>query len=254
MDEKILLKSNRYDIKKFRKISLLIGISLAILWILSGTLFAFIKNYDDIVNEELEYYDEQYNIYLEHVKRYGASDYYHYNWCWTCELIREYPTKSSYIIDGFFFQPFLMTKANYFIILGIIIFVFIIIPLIMYFALRSYRLIITDKRVYGTAAFGKRVDLPLDSISAISQISFLKGVCVSTSSGKIKFIVLKNFAEIYGVLSQLLLTRQENKTTNSQQNDILNIPDLLLKYKKLLDDGLINQEEYDKKKTELLNK
>lgn len=122
----------------------------------------------------------------------------------------------------------------------------------MYFALHSYQLIVTDKRVYGKTTFGKQVDLPLDSVSAISKNNFLKGVSISTSSGRIKFLVLKNSNDIYDMLTQLLLNRQENKAPNISQNNSLDIPELLLKYKKLLDEGIITQEEYETKKSNLL--
>lgn len=61
-------------------------------------------------------------------------------------------------------------------------------------------------------------------------------------------MLLRNYHSIYSSIIQLLIDRQNSQTSPTD------IPDLILKYKKLLDDGLINQEEYDKKKTELLNK
>lgn len=250
MEEKILIQSRNYDIKKLRKIFLIIGIGVTIIWLLIGSFFPLLYNLDD-VKEECEYYEEMYSTYLEHVEKYGTPHNF-VSRCEACKFIRTYHSKSSYIIEGFFFQPFKLTQYDYFIILGIILILFIIIPLILYFALHSYQLIVTDKRVYGKTTFGKRIDLPLDSISAISKMNFLKGVSVSTSSGRIKFLVLKNSNEIYDMLSQLLLERQSNKTTNTPQNDSFDIPELLLKYKKLLDEGIITQEEYDNKKRDLL--
>lgn len=257
MEEKILIQSQAYNIKKLRKIFLIIGIGFAVIWLLIGSLFAILHNLDDI-KEECEYYEECYITYSEHLEKYGSSIRTHaytvgrWGRCYDCMLILEYPTKSSYIIDEFFFQPFELEKTIYFIILGIILVLFIIIPLILYFALHSYQLIVTDKKVYGKTTFGKQVDLPLDSISAISKNNFLKGVSISTSSGRIKFLVLKNSNDIYDMLTQLLLNRQENKAPNISQNNSLDIPELLLKYKKLLDEGIITQEEYETKKSDLL--
>ena len=62
--------------------------------------------------------------------------------------------------------------------------------ILFYLAFRKSELVITDKRVYGKAIFGKRVDLPLDKVSAVGT-SFLKGIDVGTSSGRIKFNLLK---------------------------------------------------------------
>lgn len=115
------------------------------------------------------------------------------------------------------------------------------------------QLTVTTKRVYGVTAFGKRVDLPIDSISAVGTSSF-NGVSVTTSSGAIKFVLLTNNAEIHRVVSTLLINRQSKTVsgipvdwTSSRSN-----ADELKKYKDLWDNGVITQEEFDKKKQQLL--
>jgi hypothetical protein len=50
----------------------------------------------------------------------------------------------------------------------------------------SMEIVVTDKRVYGRAAFGIRVDLPIDNISAVA-ISFMHGITVTASSREISF-------------------------------------------------------------------
>ena len=70
-----------------------------------------------------------------------------------------------------------------------------IVCVIFYFWMGLCKIIVTDKRVYGKAAFGKQVDLPIDSISAVGTISLFKGVSVATSSGVIKFYIGK---KLYG--------------------------------------------------------
>lgn len=47
--------------------------------------------------------------------------------------------------------------------------------LLVLFMLAKVELAITDKRVYGCASFGRRVELPLDSVTAIGT-SFMKGM------------------------------------------------------------------------------
>ena len=123
--------------------------------------------------------------------------------------------------------------------------------------MRSYSLTITDKRVYGKTAFGKRVDLPLDSVSSVGT-SALKGVAVGTSSGKIKFKLIKNQSEIHDVISKLLAERQKvektaTETTVNQTIVETSSADEIKKYKDLLDSGIITQEEFDEKKKQLLN-
>lgn len=109
-------------------------------------------------------------------------------------------------------------------------------------------IVVTNKRVYGVVRFGKRVDLPIDLISAVGTCMF-KGIIVSSSSGKIGFLLINNRDEIHRTISELLIERQEKK-------EVLNVSksnaDELKKYKELLDSGVITQEEFDAKKKQLL--
>lgn len=72
---------------------------------------------------------------------------------------------------------------------------------------RSY-MVVTSKRVYGVTAWGKRVDLPLDSVTAIST-GLWKTVSVSTPSGKVSFSAVKNRDAIFQTLSNLIIERQQ---------------------------------------------
>ncbi len=131
--------------------------------------------------------------------------------------------------------------------------VFIALALIVYLSYSKMELTVTDKRVYGRATFGKRVDLPFDSISAVGT-SMMKGIVVTSASGSIKFKFIKNSDEIHSAISKLLVERQgkeEPKTTIKQevpQSDA----DEIKKFKNLLDNGTITQEEFDAKKKQLL--
>lgn len=129
-----------------------------------------------------------------------------------------------------------------------------LIPLLFFIVTRN-ELIVTDKRIYGKTVFGRRVDLPLDSITAVAlTMSLLKGISVSTSSGRITFYFLENSEDFHKVISDLIINRQSLnsekvfKTQTPQSN-----ADELKKYKDLLDSGVITQEEFDKKKQQLLD-
>ena len=128
-----------------------------------------------------------------------------------------------------------------------------LICLLIYAWMHSYELIVTDKRVYGKTAFGRRVDLPVDSVSAIGS-RWLKGIAVATASGKIDFLMIKNCDEIHKCVSNLLIDRQRKTTDNtvSKQEAPQSSADELKKYKELLDGGVITQEEFDAKKKQLL--
>jgi hypothetical protein len=138
---------------------------------------------------------------------------------------------------------------------AIAVVVTLIIGFVFYHATNKITLTITDKRVYGTALFGKRVDLPFDMISAVGT-SIFKGIAVATSSGTIKFAFMENRDSLHDEISKQLVIRQSQ---NSNKGDTVikqEIPqsnaDELKKYKDLLDMGVITQEEFDAKKKQLL--
>lgn len=123
---------------------------------------------------------------------------------------------------------------------------FLFLNIMIYNSLYKVDIIVTNKRVYGKTMFGKRVDLPLDSISAVG-LSFLYGIDVGTSSGRIHFKNIENNNEVFSKISELLNARQKAKVKSFNSN----IEDLK-GYKELLDTGIITQEEFEIKKKELL--
>ena len=125
----------------------------------------------------------------------------------------------------------------------------VVLGVILFFYVNNCEICVTDKRVYGKAAFGVRVDIPLDSISAVGTIGWLKGISVASSSGSIKFLYIANAIELHSQLSKLIINRQNSKTTDFSNNSNA---DELKKFKDLLDSGIITQEEFDAKKKELL--
>ncbi len=124
---------------------------------------------------------------------------------------------------------------------------------IIFFSLTKIAITVTDKRVYGNSTWGRRVDLPLDSISAVA-LSALKGIAVATSSGTIKFKAIENNEEVHKTISDLLIERQGKAKTEAtiKQEIYQSDADELVKFKELLDKGIITQEEYEAKKKQLL--
>ena len=125
---------------------------------------------------------------------------------------------------------------------------------IVWLATAGCEIVVTDKRIYGKVAFGKRVDLPLDSVSAVATTAFTQGVSVSTSSGRITFLFLSQKEKIASTIRNLLIDRQQKPvaaTTIKQEIPQSNAEELR-KYKELLDLGVITQDEFDAKKKQLL--
>ncbi len=148
-------------------------------------------------------------------------------------------------------------KYTFLAVADIALFVVSVCLLIFAFAIQKTEITVTDKRVYGITTFGKRVDLPFDSISAVG-ISAFKGIAIGTSSGRIVFKGIGNRDEIHNAISNLLIERQKKANvvaapiTTIKQEIPQSNADELKKYKELLESGIITQEEFDKKKKELL--
>lgn len=139
-------------------------------------------------------------------------------------------------------------------VLDICFFVVSLCLLLFAIAIQKTEITVSNKRVYGSTTFGKRVDLPLDSISAVG-ISAFNGIAIGTSSGRIMFKGIGNRDEIHDAISKLLVERQHNEkvvTTSIKQEISQSNADELKKFKELLDSGVITQEEFDAKKKELL--
>ena len=141
--------------------------------------------------------------------------------------------------------------ANY--VLYPLIIVLALIGFIIYKRWSKVQITVTDKRVYGVDALGKRVDLPIDSITAVGTSNF-SGLAVTTASGAIKFAMLKNRDELHEVISKLLIERQSKSASSAtiKQEVPQSSADELKKFKELFDSGVITQEEFDAKKKQLL--
>lgn len=171
--------------------------------------------------------------------------------------------KTLFIVEGILFVLAIVAALfegklpDFIIWLPYIPFLVLLIPsivcIILYFYYSKMELTVTNKRVFGRVAFGRRVDLPLDSISAVGT-TVRKGIIVSTSSGKIKFYGISNQEEVHKAITDLLMERQNNPkpTTQIKQEIQQSNADELAKFKDLLDKGIITQEEFDAKKKQLL--
>ena len=115
-------------------------------------------------------------------------------------------------------------------------------------------LTVTSKRVYGKVAFGRRVDLPVDSVSSVGMSAF-HGIAIGTSSGRIVFKGISNRDKLFDAINKLIVDRQQNRVSAAdKQPNAASIPlDELKKLKELLDAGIITQEEFDAKKKKLLD-
>lgn len=175
---------------------------------------------------------------------YDYAEYRTADWKWGWDWVVERYGKNANVMSVAlqdYRMPFLFVFA-----------VSAIIALVFYFKFSKTELVVTDKRVYGKTSFGKRVDLPLDSISAVGT-SLLNTIAVTTSSGAIKFGLISNRDEVHEKITSLLVNRQESaKTIVKEEHPVVDNPEAIKKFKELLDAGIITQEEFDAKKKQLL--
>lgn len=292
MEEKILVQSEHYNIKKVVRIlcSLVVVLSIIASIVVYvtycvGNYNVSKANYENVYLHNRQSSINEYNNILENYEIEEEQDIECYHTEYTFgyyngyqykaaipmskeEFLEKHPSASTYMwcahglhdYDSFeeYAGSFFEIGDNQKVVVAIPLLANVLVPLIilLYTWLRSYSLVITDKRVYGKTAFGKQVDLPLDSVSAVGT-SALKGIAVGTSSGKIRFKLIKNQKDIHRVISKLLAERQTvEKTfgeTTAQQTIVKSTDaDELKKFKELLDMGAITQEEFDAKKKELL--
>lgn len=161
---------------------------------------------------------------------------------------------SSYSMSEAYKYAFGMGNGTNDVLIPLIV-VLAVVGVILYSRWKKVQITVTNKRVFGVSGGGKRVDLPLDSISAVGT-SIFSGLAVTTASGAIRFAMLKNRDELHEAISKLLVERQDKQkavaTTTIKQEIPQSNADELAKFKSLLDQGIISQEEFDEKKKQLL--
>ncbi len=238
MEEKIIIEGKKYNVKKIVLCVFIIPLIVALIMIALG-LSEFDFHIERFNNH---YHDDSCFTYQSYYSDY--SDYLWDSMIPTCRFSyfstgEEYATKM-------FLEDEALTAL---IILG----AGIAVCAFLFFRLNFYKIIVTDRRVYGRIAFGKRVDLPIDFITSVAKIQGLKGVTILSSSKKTKFLLIKNVGEVYSEINNLLIERQKSKLpvniTVEPKNDT---PDDLIKLKELLDMGVITQEEFEAKKKQIL--
>ena len=241
MDEKIIIQSQPYTGKKAKKILLLIGTLI--------TLFFLVAVIIALVDSSIYHYEWLEETYAEHNT---AENGYCYKRCEACKEFESYSSASDYYISDFVANIGLYLLYCVTCCIPLALFAFIAWIIKRY--LNSFEMTVTDKRIYGKIKWGKRVDLPIDSVSAVG-IGAFKSIAISTASGRISFSAIKNRNEIHEIVSQLLVDRQKQTTTptpSAAPVSSVSNADELKKYKELLDIGIITQEEFDAKKKQLL--
>lgn len=242
MEEKILIKSTHYSLKGKLKLILIVAIAIALV-IMACNAF-----------DNLRYVKKDYLKVTTQLTQYNYDDLI------CSEHLDEVISGARYVSDiKDKFKDIHPNFISYAHCVGVNLFddgvVFSFIPLGLFLIilliecwLSSFSLTVTNIRAYGKIP-GKRVDLPIDSVSSVST-SMMKGISIGTSSGQINFKCVKNQEEVHKVISELLIKRnQENKSEDIRPT---NHTEELVQLKNLLDSGVITQEDFDAKKKQIL--
>lgn len=151
------------------------------------------------------YYDEIYQTYLQH----KGNEYHNTCTCWDCRFIMTTSMAEFVIEETFTYNIWgCLIPVAFFALVGFLLY------------LCCGELTVTDKRIYSKASFGRKVSLPVDSVSAVATHIF-NGISVLTASGRITFYFLKNTDKIYNTVNNLLIKRQQRVTHTATVVDSL---------------------------------
>lgn len=181
MDEKILIQSEHYSLKKF--MCIFFAVTLLASVIICCVMLDYPKTeYEFPVDKSCPHYYNQFG---------NISTKYFYS---------VHPTFASYA------SCYLKHHSSYILIIALPL-ALNLLTLLLWFYMKSCVLTVTNKRIYGKTGFGKQVELPVDSISSVTTSAF-KGISIATSSEKIYFPLTKNRDEIHKSLKDLIVARQ----------------------------------------------
>ena len=205
---------------------LAIGIALLIFSLILG-----VNEYNTRTFYGWDYYDQ-----MTGEERYGSLGNYLFEELieFTCSIFDYGPS------FDFWYAPLFC--------LGVIV---ILVSLFFFWQMSRGKLTVTNQRVTGKASFGKTVDLPLNQISAVA-LGVCRSITVATSSGRIHFWFVQNREEVRSALTDIIGKAQVADINQHTPPVAPSAADEIKKYKELLDEGIITQEEFDAKKKQLL--
>ena len=116
---------------------------------------------------------------------------------------------------------------------------------------KKRNIIVKKDTVTITKLFKKKADLLIADINSV-ETTKLKGVKIIGNGFKYSILLLSNNEEVKDNLFKLLGTAKKEIKETKEKKENISAADEIKKYKDLLDAGAITQEEFDKKKKELL--
>lgn len=105
--------------------------------------------------------------------------------------------------------PLLMSRKGFWNLFLIVIStecILLVVAFLLYLAFGAHEMTVTDRRIYGQAMWGKAVNLPLTKVTPRSIRKAFKGIGIATSSGYVRFVLMKNEAEVLQAIEGLLIS------------------------------------------------
>lgn len=241
MEEKILGKSEALGKKRLIVVPILIGITIAFLVYLHGS-FVYRSQYIEAYNQSVQGFTV--NSFSSSAANALASS-----------VVRNHnPYEEKSVLTFLFSKECRLELLSVLLICIIVLIAFVALGTVLYLRNKKTSMTVTNKRIFGIVAFNKRVDIPLDAIQSV-KTNRRNGLIIQTSSlSNPRFSRLKNRDELYELISKILVIKQEKKAKREAEANQASVSgaDELKKFKDLLDNGVITQEEYDLKKRQLL--
>lgn len=136
---------------------------------------------------------------------------------------------------------------GYMIMLGVVV---LVVGIIMKFTTEKCEITVTNEAIIGFRPNRPKVSIPLNQITAINRSAF-KGISISSIGNITNFHCFENREEIIKAISYLLANAQPSHSYSAAEENNGDA-DRLKQLKKLLDAGVLTQEEFEFKKKEIL--
>lgn len=194
MEEKVLITSEcSYSIGKFVKAFVVFLALILIVAITSG-----------ISNAQRDAAYDKYKEVEDAIDELDYDDYYDYNDYYSA--LNALETKADLMWDKYLKAgDFMAGVCGFVAVVSAVPLVLSVIFLILFLLCYGKELVITNKRVYGVTK-RTRMDLPLDSITAISLLG-RGAIVITTPSGALRYFLLKNRDKMYYTMCELLIER-----------------------------------------------
>lgn len=155
----------------------------------------------------------------------------------------------TYLMHGTFWQYLFNNKFEFVLFIVILLlFIMLLIGSILYIADKKAELVIYENEIIGKKIDGKTVQFLLKDIKSV-ETTKTQGLKITGAGIKYDIHLIENAEEMKNILMDMLAKVQHEQpvvaVVGSSANDIK-------EYKELLDAGIITQEEFDKKKKQLL--